>query len=178
MRYLQNMILIIFLFSNLYSERIKDRDHKLIERIKNENSKTSGSMSAERKPVPISYLPEILVQKCIEYFRKIGSENTISIINKKPRKFRDFKTYLFIIDIKGNILAHSGNPHFVGKNMLSTKDSRGHFFIQEYIDRTQQNNSVNYINWEISENNLQFAFNYIYLEKINQNLIIGAVAKP
>ena len=148
------------------------------DRLKVEKSKSLGSGYAQRKPDPLSSLIEKLVQKCKKYVGKLGMESTISLINKKPNKFRDFKSYLFIIDVNGNVLAHSGNPLFAGKNMLTTKDSRGCLFIQEYIYKLQQTDKINYINIVTLENYSQYIFNYVYLEKIDQNLIIGAIAKP
>ena len=181
MKHLLNLILqitaiLFFLSSNLYSERV--HKHKLVERLEEEKSKSSGSVYVQRKPDPLSSLTEKLVQKGMKYIGKLGMENTISLINKKPNKFRDFKSYLFIIDINGNVLAHSGNPLFAGKNMLTTKDSRGCLFIQEYIHNIQQINKINYINIVTLENYSQYIYNFVYLEKIDQNLFIGAVARP
>ena len=156
----------------------KEDDHNWIERLKVEKSTSLGSGYAHRKPDPLSSLTEKLVQKGIKYIGKLGMENTISLINKKPNKFRDFKSYLFIIDINGNVLAHSGNPLFAGKNMLTTKDSRGSLFIQEYIHKLQKNDKIYYVNVITMEDNSQYIFNYVYLKKIDQNLIIGAIARP
>jgi hypothetical protein len=173
---LQITAILFFLSSNLYSERV--HKHKLVERLEEEKSKSSGSGYVQRKPDPLSYLTEKLVQKGMKYIGKLGMEDTISLINKKPNKFRDFKSHLFIIDINGNVLAHSGNPLFAGKNMLTTKDSRGCLFIQEYIHNIQQINKINYINIVTLENYSQYIYNFVYLEKIDQNLFIGAVARP
>ena len=184
MKHLLNSILIItaflfFLSSHLYSEKKKnENDHKWIKELKVEKSKSLGSGYVQRKPDPLSSLTEKLVQKGMKYIEKLGMEDTISLINKKPNKFRDFKSYLFIIDINGNVLAHSGNPLFAGKNMLTTKDSRGCLFIQEYIHNIQQINKINYINIVTLENYSQYIYNFVYLEKIDQDLIIGAVARP
>ncbi len=173
---LQTIAILFFLSSNLYSERV--HKHKLVEKLEEEKSKSSGSGYVQRKPDPLSSLTEKLVQKGMKYIGKLGMENTISLINKKPNKFRDFKSHLFIIDINGNVLAHSGNPLFAGKNMLTTKDSRGCLFIQEYIHNIQQINKINYINIVTLENYSQYIYNFVYLEKIDQNLFIGAVARP
>ena len=155
-----------------------DKYDLISDRLKVEKSKSLGSGYTQRKPDLLSSLTEKLVQKCMKYIEKLGLENTISLINKKPNKFKDFKSYLFIIDMNGNVLAHSGNPLFAGKNMLTTKDSRGCLFIQEYIYNIQQIDKINYINIVTLENYSQYIYNFVYLEKIDQNLIIGAVARP
>ena len=186
MKHLLNSILqitaiLFFLTSNVYSDMKPydgDEYDLISDRLKVEKSKSLGSGYAQRKPDPLSSLTEKLVKKGMKYIGKLGMENTISLINKKPNKFRDFKSYLFIIDINGNVLAHSGNPLFAGKNMLTTKDSRGCLFIQEYIHNIQQIDKINYINIVTMKDYSQYIYNFVYLEKIDQNLIIGAVARP
>ncbi len=142
-----------------------------------EETRIPGSGYAQRKPDPLNVLTKKLVQKCKRYIVKFGLESTISLINEKPRKFRDFKTHLFIIELNGNVLAHSGNPLFAGNNMISTKNSFGRLFIQDYINKLQQIDQINYFNIITSDDNIPYIYNFVYLEKINDNMIIGAVAK-
>ncbi len=174
-------IILFFLTSIAYSD-IKPYDGPefdlISKRLKFEKTRIPGSGYIQRKPDPLNKLTEKLVFKGMKYIVKIGLENTIFQINKKPRKFRDFKTYLFIIDLNGNVLAHSGNPNFAGKNMLFTKDSRGYLFIQDYINNIHEYDGINYMNLLTLEDNTQYIYNFVYLERIDDNLIIGAVAKP
>ena len=175
------IVIIFLLYSEIYSD-IKPYDGSdfdlISHRLKETKTAIPGSGYTQRKPDPLSKLTVKLVQKGKKYVEKNGLDNTISLINEKPRKFRDFKTHLFIIDFNGNVLAHSGNSNFAGNNMLSTKDSRGYLFIQEYIYNIQQYEGINYINLLTSEDNTQYIFNFVYLERLDDNLIIGAVAKP
>ena len=147
-------------------------------RLKVEKTKIPGSGYVQRKPDPLNRLTGKLVQKGMKYIVKLGLENTISLINEKPRKFRDFKTHLFIIDINGNVLAHSGNPLFAGNNMMTTKNSIGRLFIQDYINKLHQVDQINYFNIITLEDNIPYIYNFVYLEKLNDNMIIGAVATP
>ena len=147
-------------------------------RLKVEKTGIPGSGYVQRKPDPLNKLTEKLVLKGIKYIAKLGLENTISLINEKPRKFRDFKTHLFIIDLNGNILAHSGNPLFVGNNMMNTKNSIGRLFIQDYINKLHQVDQINYFNIITLEDNIPYIYNFVYLEKLNDNMIIGAVTTP
>ena len=178
---LKIVIILFFLLSNLYSD-LKPYDGEewdlISYRLKVDKAKIAGSGYVQREPDPLSKLTEKLVKKGVEYIEKLGLESTISLINEKPRKFKDFKTYLFIIDLNGNVLAHSGNPHFAGNNMLSTKNSRGHLFIQEYINNIKQYDGINYMNLLTLADSTQYIYNFVYLERIDDNLIIGAVAKP
>ncbi len=147
-------------------------------RLKVEKTKIPGSGYVQRKPEPLNRLTGKLVQKGMKYIVKLGLERAISFINEKPRKFRDFKTHLFIIDINGNVLAHSGNPLFVGINMMNTKNSIGRLFIQDYINKLHQVDQINYFNIITLEDNIPYIYNFVYLEKLNDNMIIGAVATP
>ena len=174
-------IILFFLLSNLYSD-LKPYDGEewdlISYRLKVDKTKIAGSGYVQREPDPLSKLTEKLVKKGVEYIEKLGLKSTISLINEKPRKFKDFKTYLFIIDLNGNVSAHSGNPYFAGNNMLSTKNSRGHLFIQEYINNIEQYDGINYMNLLTLADSTQYIYNFVYLERIDDNLIIGAVAKP
>lgn len=175
------LIVSMFLSSKGYSDMkpYEGEEFDLISyRLKVEKTKIPGSGYVQRKPDPLNRLTGKLVQKGMKYIVKLGLERTISLINEKPRKFRDFKTHLFIIDINGNVLAHSGNPNFAGENMLSTKDSRGHLFIQEYINSIQKYDGINYMNLLTLADDTQYIYNFVYLERIDDNLIIGAIAKP
>jgi len=147
-------------------------------RIKPDKSKLSGSGYVQNKPDPLNKVIINLVNKGKKYISDIGLQNTINLINEKPKKFRDFKTTLFIIDLNGNVLAHSGNPLFAGNNMLETKDSSGRYFIKGYINNISLNDTKNYINILTLEDDTQYIYNFVYLEKLNENMFIGAVAIP
>lgn len=185
---MKNFIILLFLiviifsyFSKAYSD-LKPYDGEefdlISKRFKFDKTRIPGSGYVQRKPDPLNVLTKKLVLKCKKYVVKFGLERTISLINEKPRKFRDFKTYLFIIDVNGNVLAHSGNPLFAGNNMMTTKNSIGRLFIQDYINKLHQVDQINYFNIITLEDNVPYIYNFVYLEKLNDNLIIGAVATP
>jgi len=62
--------------------------------------------------------------------------------------------------------------------MFSTKKSREYLFIKEYITNIKQYDGLNYINLLTLEDNTQYIYNFVYLERLDNNLIIGAIAKP
>ena len=174
--------IILFFHTSIAYSGLKPYDgsdfDQISSRLKEFKTGIPGSGFVQSKPDKLNKLTENLVEKGIGYIEKFGLENTILLINEKPRKFRDFKTYLFIIDLNGNVLAHSGNPNFAGENMLYTKNSRGHLFIQEYIDYISQYGGINYINLLTLDDNTQYIYNFVCLEVLEDNIIIGAVAKP
>ena len=45
--------------------------------------------------------------------------------------------YVFVADMKANILAHSANAKLVGKNLWEVKDATGKLFVQEQVRQVQ-----------------------------------------
>lgn len=45
--------------------------------------------------------------------------------------------YVFVADLKANILAHSANAKLVGKNLWEVKDATGKLFVQEQVRLVQ-----------------------------------------
>lgn len=45
--------------------------------------------------------------------------------------------YVFVADMKANILAHSANNKIVGKNLWEVKDAGGKLFVQEQVKLVQ-----------------------------------------
>lgn len=41
--------------------------------------------------------------------------------------------YIFVYDLKGNIIAHGANPKLVGKNLMGLKDVKGNMFAAEFV---------------------------------------------
>ncbi|MDP8201028.1 MAG: hypothetical protein P9M11_02685 [Candidatus Tenebribacter burtonii] len=62
--------------------------------------------------------------------------------------------------------------------MFSIKNSRKYLFIKEYITNIKQYDGLNYINLLTLENNTQYIYNFVYLERLDNNFMIGVVAKP
>ena len=62
-------------------------------------------------------------------FRKTGSE------------WRTGDTYLFVADLKGNVLFSGGFPKLEGTNLSSRKDSNGKLFVAEEVKVVQSKGS-------------------------------------
>jgi len=45
--------------------------------------------------------------------------------------------YVFVADLKANIVAHSANAKIVGKNLWEVKDATGKFFVQDQVKLVQ-----------------------------------------
>ncbi len=55
-------------------------------------------------------------------------------INNRAGKFVSKDTYVYLLDLKGTLLAHPMNPQFIGKNLLEQKDTTGKLFVQEQLE--------------------------------------------
>ena len=49
--------------------------------------------------------------------------------------------YVFVADMKANIVAHSANAKMVGKNLWEVKDATGKLFVQEQVKLVQSSNN-------------------------------------
>jgi len=74
-----------------------------------------------------------LVKKAAAFMKKNGNEKGFAEFNKSPGQFVKGELYIFVLDAKGEVAAHGGNPKMVGKNMYELKDSDGKHFIQDSI---------------------------------------------
>jgi cytochrome c len=83
-----------------------------------------------------------LVAKAIDFIKANGKEKAFTEFNNKTGKFTDRDLYIFVVDFKGNVLAHGGNKSLVGINMLGLKDSEGNFFIKNMIQAAQTKGST------------------------------------
>ena len=79
-----------------------------------------------------------LVKKAAAFLKKNGNEKSFAEFNKNPGQFVKGELYIFVLDSKGDTVAHGGNLKLVGKNMHDLKDSDGKYFIQDSIKTAKQ----------------------------------------
>ncbi len=77
---------------------------------------------------------ERMVHKAVEFLKKEGKEKAFPVFSdpKGPFTYRDL--YVFVIDLKGVVLAHGTKKELVGKNDFNRKDSTGKLFTQAMIE--------------------------------------------
>jgi cytochrome c len=77
---------------------------------------------------------ERMVHKAVEFLKKEGKEKAFPVFSdpKGPFTYRDL--YIFVIDLKGVVLAHGTKKELVGKNDFNRKDSTGKLFTQAMIE--------------------------------------------
>ena len=68
---------------------------------------------------------EECVSKCSEVsniIRTQGPEEAVKQVNDKSGPFVWKDTYVYIMDLEANIVAHGPQPKFIGKNLMGLKD--------------------------------------------------------
>jgi len=86
---------------------------------------------AKRKSVTM------LVEQGIEFFNK-NDLVTVSKNFSHTKKFIKGELYLFLLDTKGNVMAHGQEPSLLWKNRYNAKDGLGSLYIQNIIKKAQE----------------------------------------
>ena len=168
----------VFLFiisSFLYSDIVRE-EYRPFENLKLEKRGIPGSGFVQSKPDTPSVLSKKLAEKAMKYITKYGKENAINLFTKKYRKFRKYNTYLFVLDMEGNVLAHTGNTNLVNANLFNTKDFMGNCFVHDYINKIKLTGCIDYANLYYNKEGNLFLIQYIHLERIDENCFLGTVA--
>jgi signal transduction histidine kinase len=74
-----------------------------------------------------------MVDKAVELIVSEGQERAFKQISDPKGAFVDRDLYVYVVDIKGVILAHSGDQTQIGKNMIDVRDMDGKAFIRDLI---------------------------------------------
>ncbi len=74
-----------------------------------------------------------MVEKAVALIARDGADKAFKEISNPKGPFVDRDLYVWVVDLKGVIRAHSGDPSMVGKNMLDTRDMDGKAFIRDLI---------------------------------------------
>jgi putative nucleotidyltransferase with HDIG domain len=92
-------------------------------------------------PEEIEYYPRK------ENFKPLDAKQLSLQVMQKMRFGKDNKNYFFIINTDGVMIFHPYLSDLIGKNILSLHDSRGNYYIKDFIDISNKSNSgfSNYI---------------------------------
>lgn len=74
-----------------------------------------------------------MVDKAVELIVSEGQEKAFKQISDPKGAFVDRDLYVYVVDMKGVILAHSGDQTQIGKNMIDVRDMDGKAFIRDLI---------------------------------------------
>lgn len=115
------------------------------------------------------------VAKAIEFYKASGREIAVAEFTNPKGPFVQDDMYIFVLDSKGNMVAHGVNEKYTDKSFVDLKDSTGKSFIREIIEGANANGSgwveyqwYNPVNKETKPKSL-------YFEKIDDLIICSGI---
>lgn len=81
-----------------------------------------------------------LLDRAAAYYTAHGKDKAFIAFNNTKGKFVYSDLYIYVITLKGDVLAHGGDAKLIGQNLIDLKDSDGKKFIKAIIDTTKVKN--------------------------------------
>lgn len=116
-----------------------------------------------------------LVKKASNYLKANGREKAFSAFSTQKNEFERGSISIFVYDTKGNMVADSRNPAFVGLNLINTRDAQGRPVTRQILDMANTYGK----GWVT--NALSNTYQVSYCEKVqvpDGDFIIGAAYFP
>lgn len=74
------------------------------------------------------------IQEVIAFFEKTGKDAALAEIADPAGKFIRNESFVYALDLHGNLLAHPFNKKLTGKNVLHLQDSEGKGFVRKIVE--------------------------------------------
>lgn len=94
-------------------------------------SLNQASIAAERGTIEDA---TAMVKKAVAYIKAHGNEKAYTEISNPKGQFVDRDIYVYVYDKNGKNLAHGGNAHLIGKDLLEMKDIDGTYVNKGLLD--------------------------------------------
>ena len=78
-----------------------------------------------------------MVIKAVTYLKMEGKEKAFNEFCNTQGKFRNGELYVFVIDMKADIVAHGGKRKMIGKGSFDLTDRDGKYFLKEIVDASK-----------------------------------------
>ncbi|HYA14612.1 MAG TPA: cache domain-containing protein [Syntrophales bacterium] len=117
------------------------------------------------------------VVKAIAFYKKVGQTIALAEFSNSKGSFVKDDKYVFVLNLKGTMLAHGANEKYVGQNWMDVQDPTGKKFIQEIIKSALSRGSgwVEY-EWH-SPVTKDYLLKHVYFEKVDDLIICSGVYK-
>ncbi len=170
--------ILVFLSTILFSDKFTDSSKVPAANIISEleSSGTSNNSDYEFNVHASPHEAREMVIQAVEYVKKHGIEKASERFLDSESEFFNLDLYVFVIDMKGNIVCHGRDKGLIGKNQYYLKDSVGKYFIQDFIKLMESKEEGwikyywrNYETFDIEEK-------ITYLKKIDTDSFIGCGA--
>ena len=117
------------------------------------------------------------VQKALAFYKKAGKAIAMAEFTNPKGPFIEEDMYVFVLNLKGTMLAHGVNEKYIGQDFIDVKDSDGRSFIREIVEvgNTKGSGFVDY-KWynPVTKEDL---VKHVYFEKVDDVLICSGVYK-
>ena len=86
------------------------------------------------------------VDKAVDFYKASGKRIALAEYTNHNGQFVQDEMYIYVLNLKGTMLAHGVNERFVGEDFSDLKDSDGKSFIKEILEtaNTQGSGWVEY----------------------------------
>ena len=117
------------------------------------------------------------VQKALAFYKKAGKAIAMAELTNPKGPFIEEDMYVFVLNLKGTMLAHGVNEKYIGHDFVEVKDSDGRSFIREIVEvaNTKGSGFVDY-KWynPVTKEDL---VKHVYFEKVDDVIICSGVYK-
>lgn len=116
-----------------------------------------------------------LVKRAANFLKGNGRELAFRAFSTQTENFVKGSVNIFVYDMKGNMVADSKNPAFVGRNLINTRDAEGRPVTRQIIDMANKYGT----GWVT--NALSNSYQVCYCEKVkvpDGDFVIGAAYFP
>jgi hypothetical protein len=117
------------------------------------------------------------VKKAIAFYKKAGKAIALAEFTNPKGPFIEADMYIFVLNLKGTMLAHGVNEKYIGLDFCDVKDSDGRSFIREIVEvaNTKGSGFVDY-KW-YNPVNKEDMEKHVYFEKVDEVIICSGVFK-
>jgi len=115
------------------------------------------------------------VARAIAFYKRAGKAIALSEFSNHAGPFVEGEKYIFVLSLKGTMLAHGVNEKYIGHDFIDVKDSEGKSFIREIINAAKTSGSglIEY-KW-FNPITKKDQIKHVYFEKIDDVIICGGV---
>ena len=111
------------------------------------------------------------VVKAVAFYKASGKRIALAEYSNPEGQFVQDEKYIYVLSLKGTMLAHGVNEKFVGEDFSDVKDYDGRSFIKTIIKKAKADGS-GWVDYKWSNPvNKKIEQKSIYLEKYN-NLVV------
>jgi len=76
---------------------------------------------------------QAMVDKAIAYYKANGKAAAFAAFDDNKGKFVKEDLYIYVVDMKGDIVSHGANKKLIGQHFIDIKDADGKLFFREIL---------------------------------------------